>query len=57
MPRPLARDKDLHIQVDADVKQRIRALAAEDGRPVSSLLRRVVLAWLAKIDKRSKATA
>jgi hypothetical protein len=57
MPRPLARDKDLHIQVDEDVKQRIRALAAEDGRPVSSLLRRVVLAWPAKIDKRSKATA
>jgi hypothetical protein len=57
MTRPLARDKDLHIQVDEDVKRRIRALAAEDGRPVSSLLRRVVLAWLAKIDKRSKATA
>ena len=55
MPRGL--DQDLHIQVSEGDKARIRILAQRDGRTVSSLVRRVVLAWLNKFDKQSKATA
>jgi hypothetical protein len=50
-------NEELHIQVSRDMKARIRVLAEQDGRTVSSLMRRVVLAWLNKIDKQSKATA
>jgi predicted DNA-binding protein len=46
MPRPLARDKDVHVQFEEEVKKRLRALAAADQRTVSSLVRRVVMTWL-----------
>jgi hypothetical protein len=55
MPRSL--DEDLHVPVSAADKARFKALAEKDGRTISSLARRVILSWLNRVDKQSKATA
>jgi len=55
MPRGL--DQDVHIQMTEADKARFRALAERDGRTISSLARRVILAWLNKVDKSPKAAA